>query len=358
MSPSRAHFGGPDTAPGALRERLREAVRGVPRGGSIDWVTYYLRHRPLAHELLSAHSRGVEVRVTIEGRPRTPRGNERVIALLSGPQGLDAGFRAVEHRGLKALGGASWRPFLHEKIYCFSHPRPVAYVGSYNPTGDDPEEDPELMREAGDLERGHNLLVEIDDPAIVRGLVAHARHMHRSPHGALERLARAPYRVLRGQDLEVHFWPRLTPHPVARLLRAWGRGTRARIVASHLKGSRSTRMLAALARRGIQLEILADASRRRVPEKAERRLVAAGVDFQRVCPPGDLPMHNKFALIESTTERRVVFGSVNWTERSRWLSHEVAVISRDPDLYAAFAERWKVMQAQTAGGGPAGPQPG
>jgi phosphatidylserine/phosphatidylglycerophosphate/cardiolipin synthase-like enzyme len=117
-------------------------------------------------------------------------------------------------------------------------------------------------------------------------------------------------------------------------------------------------MLAALARRGIQLEILADASRRRVPDSAERRLRAAGVGFQRVRPPDNLPMHNKFALIESATERRVVFGSVNWTERSRWLSHEVAVISRDPDLYAAFAERWKVMQAQTAGNGPASPQRG
>lgn len=345
-STPHVHFGGPDRPPGALRRLLSEHVQGVPAGGSIHWVTYYLRHRRLAEELVRARRRGVGVRLTLEEHPRTPQANRHVIDLLADRDGLDQGFRAVLHPRFPAPPSVVWRPHLHEKIYCFSHPEPVAFIGSYNPVNDEPEEDPGLVREAGDMDRGHNALVAIRDPGIVCGLIAHTRHMHASAHGVLERLHRAPFRTLRGAGLEVHFWPRTTPHPVLRLLSRCAPGTRVRMAASHIKGRSSTWTLSRLARRGLQIEILADASHRRVPHAAEQRLRAAGIGFRRIALPEGLPMHNKFVLIDAPEAPRVIFGSYNWTERSRWLSHEVAAVSSNRDVYDAFAERWELMAVQ------------
>lgn len=52
-------------------------------------------------------------------------------------------------------------------------------------------------------------------------------------------------------------------------------------------------------------------------------------------------MHNKFLLAEDGTSRSVAFGSFNWTTRSFWLNREICVISRDPELFRTFEERWE-----------------
>ena len=64
-------LGGPDQPAGRLRDLLSERVGAVPPGGSIDWVTYYLRDRRLARELVRARNRGVAVNMTLERQPRT-----------------------------------------------------------------------------------------------------------------------------------------------------------------------------------------------------------------------------------------------------------------------------------------------
>ena len=75
MASCQVHFGGPGRPDGGLRDLLAERVSQVPAGGAIDWVTYYLRDRRLAGELVAARRRGVAVRVTLEGRPRTTGAN-------------------------------------------------------------------------------------------------------------------------------------------------------------------------------------------------------------------------------------------------------------------------------------------
>jgi phosphatidylserine/phosphatidylglycerophosphate/cardiolipin synthase-like enzyme len=55
-------------------------------------------------------------------------------------------------------------------------------------------------------------------------------------------------------------------------------------------------------------------------------------------------MHAKFALIDGRGERRVVFGSFNWTEPSRRFNREIGVIASDPQLFGSFDERWKVFR--------------
>ena len=339
-------FGGPDLPPGRLRDLLAERIAAVPAGGTIDWVTYYFRDRRLAEELLRAHHRGVKITVTVEGHPRTPDANDEVVAILAGPEGLGEGFRTVSVAGVPTPSGKLLKPRLHEKLYCFSHPRPVAFVGSFNPSGDDPEVRPDIIDEIGDQDRGHNVLVGFSDPSLVVGLVNHARWVNRARHGVLSLFFASGRQTLRCGDTEVHFLPRLRPHAVARFLGRFGEGSRIRIAASHLRGRSAVNVITGLARRGAVLEVLAESTLRRVPAEVEANLASAGIPFRRVSDPGDLPMHHKFVLVEQDSQRWVVFGSYNWTTRSYWLNHEICAISTSQQLFDAFAERWKILENQ------------
>jgi phosphatidylserine/phosphatidylglycerophosphate/cardiolipin synthase-like enzyme len=235
---------------------------------------------------------------------------------------------------------------LHEKLYCFSHPKPVAFIGSFNPSGDDPEVRPDIIDEIGDQDRGHNVLVGLSDPSLVDGLVNHARWANRARHGLFGRFFNSAKHTLRSGDTEVHFLPRLRPHAVARFLAGFGEGSRIRIAASHLRGRSTVNVITALARRGAALKILAEPTLRRVPVEVEQHLTSTGIPFRRVSHPRGMPMHNKFVLIEENSRRWVVFGSYNWTTRSYWLNHEICAISADPELFDAFAERWEVLENQ------------
>ncbi len=183
------YFGGPDQPPGYLRDILEEHIAAVPSGGSIDWVTYYFRDLRLAEAIIHAYKRGVKVTVTLAGKPRVPDANDAVIARLSAPDGLAEGLRVVTLPGIPAPPGKSWKPQLHEKLYCFSHPKPIAFIGSFNPSGNVPEEKPEIIRKIGDQDRGHNVLVGLVDPHLVDGLIKHARQLNRVPPGLLYRFS-------------------------------------------------------------------------------------------------------------------------------------------------------------------------
>lgn len=348
----RVHFGGPGRPDGRLRDLLAERVAAVPAGGAVDWVTYYFRDRRLAAELVAARRRGVAVRVTLEGRPRTAGANDAVIALLG--DGLAGGLRVV------AAASDGWplakllRPRLHEKLYCFSHPEPSAWVGSFNPSGDAPELAPEVVREIGDHDRAFNLLVELRDPTLVEALVAHARALHGAAHGPWDRFGVAANRGLAAGGFRVHFWPRVTPDPVNRRLAGLAPGSRVRLAASHVSGPSAGRVLAGLARRGVAVEVLAESTHRRVPPATAQRLIAAGVALRRIGGDDDwIPMHDKFALVETGDERTSVFGSFNWSEPSRSLNREIGVVARDGALFDALAERWAELGRYAAAGPPA-----
>ena len=350
MSPSpdyEIYFGGPDQPAGRLRDLLAEHIEAVPAGGAIDWVTYYFRDRRLAEQLLRAHRRKVNVTVTLEGNPHLPHANSAVVAMLSGAQGLGEGFRTVcLPPRLPMPSRRMGNPNLHEKLYCFSHPKPVAFIGSFNPSGDDPEDRPDVIDEIGDHNRAHNVLVGIREPALVDGLVNHARWIHRTRHGIFEPFFADGNRALRGMNTEIHFLPRAQSHAAASFLGRFGDGARIRVAASHLNGTTSIKTMLRIARRGASLEILAEPTLRRVSLKAERRLAEAGIPFRRITHADKLPMHNKFVLVEQNGQRWVVFGSYNWSTLSFWINQEICAISSEPQLFEAFAERWEVLEAQ------------
>jgi phosphatidylserine/phosphatidylglycerophosphate/cardiolipin synthase-like enzyme len=121
-----------------------------------------------------------------------------------------------------------------------------------------------------------------------------------------------------------------------------------RLAASHISGLSSRRALRALAARGVGVEILSEATRRRVPTATQHALEAAGVSFRRVtCDPW-LPMHNKFALVETGRERWVIFGSFNWSEPSRRMNREIGVVAGDVRLFDILTQRWEVLEAGAA----------
>ena len=339
-------FGGPDLPAYRLRDLLAERVAAAPPGGTIDWVTYYFRDRRLAKELLRAHRRGVKVTVTLESHPRTVHANESVIAMLSGPNGLGQGFRALSLQYAPMPLGIMLKPHLHEKLYCFSHPRPTAFIGSFNPSGDGPEDDPAVIGEIGDQDRGHNVLVGIREIPLVKALVEHARWIHRAQCIFPYRFSMAANRAVKGEDTDIHFWPRIRSHPAMQFFLRLGTGARIRIAASHIKGAPVVKAIMRIAGTGANMEILAGPTLRRVPVSVEQRLTKAGIPFQRITHPDGLPMHNKFVLAEKSGKRWVIFGSFNWTVRSHWLNHEIGAISANEQLFDAFAERWEVLAAQ------------
>lgn len=337
------YFGGPDLPACRLRNLLAERIAAVPPGGAIDWVTYYFRDRILADELLYAQQRGVKVTVTAEKHPRTAHANEKVEMILSGPNGLGSGYRSLSLRKIPIPFVKVSRPHLHEKLYCFSHPKPVAFIGSFNPSGDGSEDDRAIIDEIGDHDRGHNVLVGITNPVLVKRLVEHARWIHEARFLRVHRFSSYANSAIRGQDIELHFWPRVLPHPILQFLYRLGPTARIRIAASHLKGKSVVKALTGLASRGASVEILAEPTLRRVPLEVERILTQRGIPFRRISHPEGLPMHNKFVLAEKGSQHWVMFGSFSWTDRSfRW-NHEIGAISSNNQLFAAFAKRWETL---------------
>ena len=312
----KAFFGGPDMPARALRDLLEERVDAVPAGGSIDWMTYYFRDEALAEALVRAHDRGVSVRVRLESRPRHRGANARVIERLR--TGIGEGLR-IEHR----LSGAS---HLHTKLYCFGGEQPAALVGSFNPSGNVPE-DPAVIDDIGNQDRGHNLLVEIREPALVEALVQHAREGRRL------------------DGAEAFSFPRRDGPLEQRLVRL-GRGARLRIAASHVRDPSVARQLTAIVERGGTVELLTHHTPRRSPERLLKLLREGGVKTYRYHHPDDLPMHAKFMLAEDGDSRWSAFGSYNLTRTSRWLNRELLLFSENADLWAQLDARWREILAE------------
>jgi hypothetical protein len=340
-------FGGPDKPPGLLRDLLLERAESVPTGGEILWATYYLRSTALADSLIRAHRRGARVTICLEASPRLRSANDVVRRRLEGEDGLGGRFRAVRH--LLPI-------HLHSKIYVFSDPVPTAFVGSFNPSGDETDE-PDIIAEIGDQDRGHNYLVEITEPGIVQHLRDHVEWLHGAGHGVAERLSGAANATAQSDGLSVLFFPRRRSSILTDRFSEPGI-EQVRIATSHFRDKSIAKSLAKLSERGTPVEVVAHHTPRRVPGRIEAFSRRSGIHFWRYHHPLGLPMHSKFILLAGPKLRRVLFGSMNLTRSSRWLNHEVLVQADDRRLFEAFNDRWEHMRDEAQGfampTGPAG----
>ena len=333
----RIIFGGPDLPPRLLRDELQARIEAVPAGGRIAWSTYYFRDRALAEALIDASDRGVEVILRIEGEPRFPNVNEEAIDLLE-QHGLRGGLKV--HRPPKRPFEKRY-PYWHSKIYCFSHPTPVALVGSFNPSGDEPE-DAEIITAIGDQDRGHNLLVEFEGAKAFRALRWRVRRM--GGWGArLDPLQNLPLRL--GAST-VWSYPRLYPGIIDRRLGSLGAGDRIWGAMSHLKRGPLSDGLIAAARRGATIDLLLHDTERRVPEEVLSDLSEAGISAQRYVHPDELPLHLKFLIVESGGKRHAWFGSFNFNRRSYRHNYEILVGTHDPAIIDALDRRFSDVAAE------------
>lgn len=319
------HFGDP-AHPRSLRDLLEARVEAVPSGGEIAWATYYFRDRALAAALVRARQRGVRVTLALEAHPRTPAVNHAVAALLA--DGLGPRLRLVR--------GGLFR-HLHAKLYCFSHPRPAALLGSFNPSGDT-SEDRAILARVGDQDRGHNLLAELHGP-LVEPLRRYARAWHAGEATPSQTLVDGSTRVELFPQRRNPLLPLLDDLPPAGALL---------IAASHISDPAMIGAIARAARRGAHVRIVAEATHRRISASVERRLRAAGIDFARWRHPDGLPMHAKFVLGEGAAGCWSAFGSFNLTWTSRWLNRELLAIDADPALHATLRARWNLIRGEAA----------
>lgn len=340
-TPPQVHWGGPDRQPRFLRDILEAHIHAVPKGGEIFWVTYYFRDESLAQALQQASRRGVKVRVALEKNPRNSKINRQVIKTLSGSDALGKGLRAITHRFIdnRFLRGCR----LHEKLYFFSHPKPCVLLGTFNPSGNTPE-NREVIRGIGDQDRGHNVLVEFHDPELVKELRSHALRIFKMTHGPWERFLPENNRVVVSGPTQLRFFPRTRSDQFDDLFTGLGKDSTLRIAASHLNDPGVCKRLFDLRlRNGVHIEILAHDTERRVPSWVEKKMIENGVIFIRYINPEALPMHNKFMLIETPHRQVLAFGSMNLSVRSLHANHELLVIDVSPVLYNEFRKRWDEM---------------
>ena len=314
---------------------LERHVEASPPGSSIDWCTYYFRDEMLAESLIRASDRGVLVTITVEGAPRRKSANRDVIGRL-GEHGLNGGLRIFAPRG-------AVHPHLHAKIYAFSAPRPIAFIGSFNPSGNEPE-DEAVIAEIGDQDRGHNLLLGIEDPRLVEALRIHAATL--SKKGGLIGARLTQNQVIRSAGTSLFFYPRLRSGQVERELQPLGRGARIRAAISHLKGTGFVTALGGAASRGAEVELVVHDTERRVPERDVARLREAGAMVRRFRHPQGLPMHAKFLLIGQPGQAPAAWlGSANFNPRSRWINQELLVRTTDRATIEGLALRFGQITA-------------
>ncbi|MFL6749552.1 MAG: phospholipase D-like domain-containing protein [Sphingomicrobium sp.] len=329
----RVEFGGPDLPPRHLRDLLQQHVDQSPPGSRIDWATYYFRDRELAEALMRASDRGVSVRLVMEAKPRREGANDRVIAMLQA-HGLGGGFHLY--------ASPSDPPGrIHSKIYAFSEPD-IAWVGSFNPSGDEPE-DPEVIAEIGDQDRGHNLLLGIERPKLTKALRREVGRLIEPPK-ALKWRPSTNWRVRDG-DTRLYFFPRMLSLAAEPAIARMGKRDRLRGAISHLKKSPLTRVLAFAARRGAAIDLLVHDTERRVPSGLVARLEGAGIRIRRVADAGDLPMHAKFLLVERRGRTTAWLGSYNFNDMSRLRNAEVLLSTTDAAVVEALSRRFEQIAA-------------
>ena len=110
---------------------------------------------------------------------------------------------------------------------------------------------------------------------------------------------------------------------------------------SHLKGPGTINALSSAIKSGNSIEILLDASERRVSQKFLSFLKQKQINYYQPLLPDNCLMHNKFILYEDDYQSSVMFGSYNWSTRSKFLNHELIAHTTNNNVIAAFKQRWQ-----------------
>ncbi len=166
------------------------------------------------------------------------------------------------------------RPYalrVHAKIYAFDGPRKSVLIGSFNPSGDQPELEPQVRDEIGDQDRAFNVLVETQDDALVEWLFAQTERLHTSWFARVGRFPLASPHSFAHEGEALWLLPRFEQSPLLERLSALPAGARVRLTATHVSGRIALRHLTALTARGVRVEALGESTERRVPRARSKR---------------------------------------------------------------------------------------
>lgn len=241
--------------------------------------------------------------------------------------------------------GIKWHAHMHSKLYYFSHPRPHALVGSYNPTTDTQAIDAQLIKKIGDHTISHNVLVNIDNNKILTAILKYFRRIDSKHYRRWPRFCSSDNRIFRDSTWSVNFLPRLVTHPVNLLLKQNDNNAKILCAISHLKGPNIIKPLIKASERGKQIELILDSTQRRVPKKLLDQLELHNIKYKQLNSDQHCLMHNKFIIYKSNETHCVLFGSFNWSIRSWWLNHEIIVTTQDRNIISSFENRWQEMLA-------------
>lgn len=344
FSSSNVYFGGPDLKKNNLHNILLQSIKETPAGGTIDWMCYYLNDNAILDALIAAASRGVQITIFVDANPRIPCVNEFSISYLRKHESHNFQLVAAYKRPLWEYFGLNWHPHFHVKLYFFSHPTPRAFVGSYNPTAGADELPANIINEIGDHSISHNVLVNITESEIVAKLHNYISKMHQRSFRTFARLNSWHNRTHRSGDWNVSFLPNVCGHPIRNLL---NRKEKADIkcAVSHLKGPGIRRALIKALQLGKNLEILLDSTERRVPRDIITFIEQHKIPYYQLDMPPNCLMHNKFILYKNEHFSSVMFGSYNWSARSRYLNHEIIASTKNKDVVNSFNTRWNQLTA-------------
>jgi phosphatidylserine/phosphatidylglycerophosphate/cardiolipin synthase-like enzyme len=345
-SSPKTYFGGPDKDKNLLRDILVEHIHAVPAGGNISWLCYYLNDPAIFQALIDASKRGVTVIITIDARPRTPSINQACIDQLSQFSNSLIKVIMVKKKLLWEYLGIHWHPHLHSKLYYFSHPTPQILVGSYNPTAGDKHIDKASIEKIGDHSVSHNVLTRVDEQDTVNYLKNYISDMQNYWRRMFARVSATHNTTYQSQKWTIDFLPRLSKHPINALLSKKDNNAKIKCAISHLKGPGTLSPLKTAIKLGKKIELLLESSQRRVANKNLAFLDKHKIKYHQPKLEKNCLMHNKFILYQSDQEHCVMFGSFNWSARSRLLNHEVVVCSHDKEIVAAFEQRWNQIITQ------------
>jgi phosphatidylserine/phosphatidylglycerophosphate/cardiolipin synthase-like enzyme len=345
-SSAKTYFGGPDKSKNLLRDILVEHIHAVPANGNINWVCYYLHDPVVLQALIDASERGVKIELTIDGRPRTPSINQACINLFTQPIHSSIKIAIVKDKPVWEYFGIHWHAHLHSKLYYFSHPTPQVLVGSYNPTADAEHSDQAAIEKIGDHSISHNVLVSVDDQDTVNHLKNHILELQNYKKRRFSRISSAHNTAFKSQNWTIDFLPRLNTHPVNTLLSKNHSNANVKCAISHLKGPGILNPLKIALNTGKKIELLLESSQRRVPKKYLDFLNKHQIKYYQPKLEKHCLMHNKFILYQSDQEYCVMFGSFNWSARSRLLNHEIIACSHDKEIIGAFEQRWNQIITQ------------
>ena len=340
------YFGGPDLAKNALRDILLQAIESTPSGGEINWICYYFNETNIIDALIDAAKRDVHVTIILDAHPRIYDVNQHALSKLR-LFNLDniTLIEANNTRFWKYLG-LNWQPHLHSKFYYFSHPTPHALIGSYNPTASGDEIGHQLTKQIGDHAISHNLLVNISEINTIETL---KQFFINIKHSYTRKYAR--FSSLHNQKFEkggwkLNFLPTLYSHPADLLIKKCNSDSIIKCAISHLKGPGVLNTFKQAAKNGASIEILLEASKRRVNNKMLSSLKDNNINIYQLKLPEGCLMHNKFITHKSSTKNSVMFGSFNWSTRSRILNYEIIATTSNQNIFNSFENRWKQITSR------------